>query len=98
MSSRLMASKRRCDALAGWNQTLHVFMRLPPIGSLFGVAHREESPEQAGFVEGVQPPQVLLVRTEQPVRAIETISQLRQLRNQPLWKLLASDKAPLVLS
>ena len=29
--------------------------------------------------------------------AVKTIAQLRQLREQPLWKLLASDKAPLVL-
>lgn len=29
--------------------------------------------------------------------ALKTIAQLRQLREQPLWKLLASDKAPLVL-
>jgi Protein of unknown function (DUF3375) len=31
------------------------------------------------------------------VSAIKRIAQLRQLREQPLWKLLASDKAPLVL-
>jgi hypothetical protein len=31
------------------------------------------------------------------VSAVKTIAQLRQLREQPLWKLLASDKAPLVL-
>ena len=29
--------------------------------------------------------------------AIKTIAQLRQLRDQPLWRLLASDKAPVVL-
>lgn len=29
--------------------------------------------------------------------SIKTIAQLRQLREQPLWKLLASDKAPMVL-
>jgi len=31
------------------------------------------------------------------VSSIKTIAQLRQLREQPLWKLLASDKAPMVL-
>ncbi|CAN7494334.1 DUF3375 domain-containing protein [Polaromonas sp. LjRoot131] len=29
--------------------------------------------------------------------AVKTIAQLRQLREQPLWRLLASDKAPMVL-